>query len=73
MSIKVQGAAGNLHASMEKLAYTIPETCYVTGLGRTTVYSLIAQAKLRSVKAGGRTLIPAYSVRDFLASLERSV
>ncbi|WP_210202153.1 helix-turn-helix domain-containing protein [Methylobacterium sp. 190mf] len=70
MNIKFQGAAGNLRAPMEKLAYTIPETCYVTGLGRTTVYNLMAKSKLQSLKVGGRTIITADSVRRFLASLE---
>lgn len=61
---------GDLRASPEKLAYTVPEALYVTGLGRTTLYALVAEKKLRTIKVGSRTLIPADSLRGFLASLE---
>ena len=69
MNYLVQGGAKNPRASVEKLAYTIPETCYATGLGRTTVYDLIAKEKLRAIKAGARTLILADSIRGYLNSL----
>ncbi len=69
MNYTVQGGAESPRASVEKLAYTIPETCYATGLGRTTVYDLIAKDKLRAIKAGARTLILADSIRGYLNSL----
>ena len=62
---------GDLCASAEKLAYTVPEVLYATGLGRTTLYALIKEKKLRVIKAGARTLIPADSLRGYLASLEQ--
>ena len=62
---------GDLRASQEKLAYTVPEALYATGLGRTTLYALIKEKKLRAIKAGARTLIPADSLRGYLASLEQ--
>ncbi len=40
------------------LASTIPETCRRLGIGRTLVYDLIRQGKLRPIKLGTRTLIP---------------
>ena len=61
---------GDLRASPEKLAYTVPEALYATGLGRSTIYLLISEKKLRTIKVGSRTLIPADSLRGFLASLE---
>lgn len=66
----VQAPQGDLRASTEKLAYTVPEALYATGLGRTTLYALIGEKKLRTIKVGSRTLIPADSLRGFLASLE---
>lgn len=66
-----QAQQGNLRASAEKLAYTIPEALYATGLGRTTLYALIGERKLRTIKVGARTLIPADSLRSYLASLEQ--
>ncbi|MFK5598329.1 excisionase family DNA-binding protein [Methylobacterium sp. HMF5984] len=67
----VQAPQGDLRASPEKLAYTVPQALYVTGLGRTTIYALIAERKLRTIKVGSRTLIPADSLRGYLASLEQ--
>lgn len=69
MNYAVQGGVENPRTPVEKLAYTIPETCYATGLGRTTVYDLIAKDKLRAIKAGARTLILADSIRSYLNSL----
>ena len=40
------------------LASTIPDTCRRLGIGRTLVYDLIKQGKLRPIKLGTRTLIP---------------
>ena len=67
----VQAPQGDLRAPPEKLAYTVPEALYATGLGRTTLYALIAERKLRTIKVGSRTLIPADSLRGYLASLEQ--
>ena len=51
----------------EKLTYSIKETCRVTSLSRSTVYKAIADQRLRIIRVGGRTLIPAESLRGFLA------
>ena len=51
------------------LAYPIREACAVSGIGRTKLYALIADGKLEARQCGGRTLIPADSLRDFLANL----
>jgi excisionase family DNA binding protein len=51
-------AARELVRPNEPLAYRVDEFCRVVGLGRTTVYALIAQGKLASVKIGNRRLIP---------------
>ncbi len=40
-----------------KLAYTIPEFCSATGVGRTSVYEEIAAGRLIAIKVAGRRLI----------------
>jgi excisionase family DNA binding protein len=40
-----------------------------TGIGRTTLFNLIRDGRLRAVKVGSRTLIRADDLADFLASL----
>lgn len=49
-----------------KLAYSIKEAVEATSIGRTTLYSHIAEGRLRTVRIGGRTLIPADSLHAFL-------
>lgn len=51
----------------EKLTYSIKETCRVTSLSRSTIYKAIADQRLRTVRVGGRTLVPAENLRSFLA------
>ncbi len=41
------------------------------GIGRTTVYSLIASGQLEAMKLGSRTLVTAASIEALLASLPR--
>lgn len=53
-----------------KLAYSIKEACKVSSLGRTTIYSHISSGRLKMVKIGGRTLIPAESLLALLAGEE---
>lgn len=48
-----------------KIGYSIREAVAATSLGRTTIYNHIAAGRLRAVRVGGRTIIPA----DALLSL----
>ena len=52
---------------VQKLAYSIREACQASSLGRTTIYALIGQGRLHAVRVGGRTVIPAESLRNLLA------
>ncbi len=55
-------------------AYTVEDAGRrLGGIGRTTVYGLIATGKLEAVKLGSRTLITAASIDALLASLPRVV
>ena len=65
-----QAPQGYLRASSGKLAYTVPEAQDATGLSRSTLYRLIDGKKLRIIKVGTRTLIPADSLVTYLDSLE---
>lgn len=50
----------------EPLAYTVKEACRLSTLGRTRIYQLIAEGKLEARKIGGRTIIPAESLRALI-------
>lgn len=44
---------------MQPLAYRVNDFAKASGLGRTSIYELIKDGKLKAVKIAGRTLIPA--------------
>ena len=54
-------------AVSEPLAYSIREACRASSLGRTTLYAHIAAGRLKAVRIGGRTVIPAESLRALIA------
>ncbi len=56
----------------EKLAFTLKEASAAIGVGRTTLYAAIADGRLLALKMGNRTLIPAESLRAWIASLPRA-
>ena len=45
-------------APVAPLAHRIPDACQRIGLGRSSLYELIKSGHLRTVRIGGRTLIP---------------
>jgi excisionase family DNA binding protein len=47
----------------------IPRACYITGLGRSTIYKLAGDGTLRLVKAGGRTLVDIDAALKYMATL----
>lgn len=51
------------------LAYDIPATVQVSGIGRTKIYEAIKNGQLKAHKHGTRTLILADDLRAYLASL----
>lgn len=50
-----------------KISFSIREACQATSLGRTTIYNHIAAGRLRAVRVGGRTIIPAEALQALIA------
>jgi excisionase family DNA binding protein len=50
-----------------KIGYSIKEACRASSLGRTTLYAHIAANRLKAVRIGGRTIIPAESLHALIA------
>jgi len=50
-----------------KIAYSIKEASRASSLGRTTLYAHIAAHRLKAVRIGGRTVIPADSLLALIA------
>ena len=53
----------------QPIAVTIPRAVLLSGLGRSVVYTLIADGTLKAVKAGRRTLVLTDSLRNYVESL----
>ena len=53
------------------MLFAITEAALILGIGRTNVYALLKQGQLRSVKIGGRRLIPRSALEDFVQGLQQ--
>lgn len=51
---------------MERFAYSINETARALSLGRTSIYALISDGRLETLKLGRRTLVKAESIRRLI-------
>jgi excisionase family DNA binding protein len=52
---------------MERLTLRVGEICEALGIGRTTVYKLIGQGDLETLKIGRRTFITKRSAQALIA------
>jgi excisionase family DNA binding protein len=55
--------------STEILAFNVADACKALGIGRTKLYGLIAERQIEARSLGGRTVIPAASLRAFVSNL----
>lgn len=54
---------------MEPIGYSIEDGAKALGVGRSKTCELIASGQLESVKIGRRRIIPAESLRSYMAGL----
>ncbi len=59
----------SMNASDTILTYGVSDACAAMGFGKTKLYALIAEGRIEARQCGGRTLIPAESLRAFVANL----
>ena len=53
---------------MDNLLVSVPEACQALSIKRSSIYRLIGDKKVETVKIGRRTLIPTSSIKEFVAS-----
>jgi excisionase family DNA binding protein len=58
--------------SPQRLAYSIADVVAMTGVCRSSVYTAIADGKLKATKNGRRTLIRARDVERWLDQMEKT-
>lgn len=51
------------------LLHSIQSSTQILGIGRSSLYGLIAEGKIYTVKIGRRTLIPDREIRRYVESL----
>jgi excisionase family DNA binding protein len=54
--------------TLEPVTRSIKDTAQLLGLGRSTIYRLIGEGQLETVKIGNRTLVKAASIRALAES-----
>jgi len=52
--------------AIQPLSVRIPDACRMTGIGRSKLYELIKDGRIRTIKVGAITLIPVCALADFL-------
>lgn len=62
-------AAGRASSMEAPLLCTVEETARLLNISRTGVYVQLRNGNLRSVKVGGRRLIPRHTIGDFVERL----
>ena len=55
---------------MNKLLHKLPDACEALGIGRSTLYELIADGTLATVKIGRRTLIAHDELERYVSTLK---
>jgi hypothetical protein len=53
----------------DRLADSVPETAFRLGICQASVWKLIKEEKIKSVKIGGRRVVPREAQRAFLDRL----
>ena len=67
--MQLQSIPPNRHerrAAPKRLAVTIDNACQITGLGRTKIYEVIRDQKLKAVAIGRRRLVLMESIEALL-------
>jgi excisionase family DNA binding protein len=57
--------------STPRLAVSVEEAAEMLSLGRSSIFMLLKEGQLKSVKAGKRRLIPIVELEAFLARLAK--
>ena len=71
LSESAEGTSHSVGPVAFKLAYSISEVQKMVGLGRTTIFKMIKEGRLKAVKEGDRTLVLASELSRWVSSISR--
>jgi len=60
------GGAFMENSTLKPLAYSVPQTAQVLGVSRPKIYELVRQAGFPAFKLGGRTLVSAEGLQEWV-------
>jgi excisionase family DNA binding protein len=55
----------------DRIAVTIDRAADILDLGRSSIYSLLREGRLKSIRIGNARRIPMQSIRELIAAAER--
>lgn len=54
--------------AIPKRAYSISQVCEASSLGKSSIYEHIRAGRLKAKRIGGRTIVPAEALDEFITS-----
>jgi excisionase family DNA binding protein len=69
MAMSESAERGRVRKSPRLLA--VKQAIFELGIGRTAIYELIKDGKLKTVTIGRRRLVPAEAIEEFVATLSK--
>ena len=70
--VEKRAMKGSGGGTVDPILVSIPDAARILGVGRSTVYELMARGDLDAVKLGARTLIVVTSIYNKAAALPRA-
>lgn len=59
--------ADAIRDALERQGYSVDESAHIIGCGRTKIFDLIREGRLRIVKIGARTIVPRGEIERLMA------
>lgn len=64
---------GDDRLPVDPISVRVPDASRMTGLGRSTIYELIASGEIEAAKVGRSTVILVESIRSFLVARRKTL
>ena len=62
-----------LNGRIERLCYSVDDAATLMSVGKRSLYREIASGRIKVVKMGKRTLVPAGAIQDWMEAASKSI